>query len=90
MTGGWERADEQWELVESILRPARREDNRGRPWHETLAVPSGVLWTISSGAQWSQMSDEYPLYQTCHRPYQHWIRDGKLFEARYFLARGAF
>jgi len=31
MAGRWELTEEQWMLVEPVLRPARREDNRGRP-----------------------------------------------------------
>jgi transposase len=61
MAGRWELTDEQWELVEPILRPARRVDNRGRPWHDTRAVLNGVLWILGSGAQWSEMSDGMPL-----------------------------
>ena len=67
MAGRWELTDEQWELVEPILRPARREDNRGRPWHDTRAVLNGVLWILGSGAQWAEMPAKYPPYQTCHR-----------------------
>lgn len=87
MAGRWELTDEQWEMVEPILRPSRREDNRGRPWHDTRAVLNGVLWILGSGAQWAEMPAKYPPYQTCHRRFQQWIRDGKLIEALRLLAR---
>jgi len=32
MAERWELTDEQWALVEPVLRPRRRKDNRGRPW----------------------------------------------------------
>ena len=64
MAGRWELTDEQWELVEPILRPGRRKDNRGRPWHDTRAVLNGVLWILGSGAQWSEKPAKYPPYQT--------------------------
>jgi hypothetical protein len=38
MAGRWELTDEQWLIVEPILRASRRADNRGRPWHDTRAV----------------------------------------------------
>jgi len=76
MAGRWELTDEQWELVEPILRPARRENNRGRLWDDTRTVLNGVLWILGSGAQWSEMPPKYPPYQTCHRRFQQWIRDG--------------
>lgn len=44
MAGRWELTDVQWELVEPILCPARRKDNRSRPWHDTRAVLRGVFW----------------------------------------------
>jgi transposase len=62
MAGRWELTDEQWELMEPILRPARREDNRGRPWHDTRAVLNGVLRILGSDAQWAEMPAKYPPY----------------------------
>jgi transposase len=73
--------------VEPILRPSRRQDNRGRPRHDTRAVLHGVLWILGSGAQWSEMPAKYPPYQTCHRCFQQWIRDGKLVGVLRLLAR---
>lgn len=87
MAGRWELTDEQWELVEPVLRPLRRGDNRGRPWHDTRAVLNGVLWILGTGAQWSELPRKYPPYQTCHRRFQQWIRDGKLVETLQLLAR---
>ena len=87
MAGRWELTEEQWVLVEPVLRPARREDNRGRPWHDTRAVLNGVLWVLGTGAQWRELPDKYPPFQTCHRRFQQWIRSGKLEEALRLLAR---
>jgi transposase len=74
-------------LVEPILRPVRREDNRSRPWHDTQSVLNGVLWILGSGAQWAEMPAKYPPYQTCHRRFQRWIRAGKLVEVLRLLAQ---
>jgi transposase len=87
MAGRWEVTDEQWELLEPVLRPARRKDNRGRPWHDTRTVLSGVLWVLGTGAQWAEMPEKYPPYQTCHRRFQTWVRDGKFVQALRLLAR---
>jgi len=87
MSGRWELTEEQWWLVEPVLRPVRREDNRGRPWHDTRAVLNGVLWVLGSGAQWRELPEKYPPFQTCHRRFQQWIRSGKLEEALRLLAR---
>lgn len=74
-------------LLERMLRPARREDNRGCPWHETRAVLNGVLWGLGTGAQWRELPEKYPPFQTCHRRFHQWIRTGKLEEALHLLAR---
>ncbi len=87
MAGRWELTEEQWEMVEPVLRPSRRADNRGRPWHDTRAVLHGVLWVLGTGAQWRELPDKYPPYQTCHRRFQQWVRSGQLEKALKLLAR---
>ena len=87
MAGRWELNDEQWLIVEPVLRATRRADNRGRPWHDTRAVLNGVLWVLGTGAQWRELPEKYPPFQTCHRRFQQWIRSGKLEEALRLLAR---
>ena len=78
MRGRWELSDAQWQLIELILQPKRRSDGRGRPWQETRAVLNGILWILGTGAQWRELPKKYPPYQTCHRRFQHWVREGKL------------
>jgi transposase len=87
MRGRWELTEEQWEKVEPVLRPRRRADGRGRPWHDTRAVLHGVLWVLGTGAQWRELPEKYPPFQTCHRRFQQWVRSGKLEEALRRLAR---
>ena len=82
----WELTDEQCEIVEPILRPSRREDNGGRPWHDTQTVLNGMLWILGSGAQWAEMPARYPPCQTCHRRFQQWVREGRLVEVLRLLA----
>jgi transposase len=78
MRGRWELSDAQWQLIEPLLRPKRRTDGRGRPWRDPRAVLNGILWVLGTGAQWRELSNKYPPYQTCHRRFQRWVREGKL------------
>jgi transposase len=87
MRGRWELSDAHWERVEPVLRPKRRVDGRGRPWRDTRAVLSGVLWILGTGAQWRELPDRYPPFQTCHRRFQQWVRSGKLEKALRLLAK---
>ena len=86
MAGRPELSDEQWEMVEPVLRGGRRADNRGHPWHDTRSVLNGVLWVLGTGAQWRELPEKYSPFQTCHRRFQQWIRSGKLEEALRLLA----
>ena len=70
--------DEQWEVLAPLLAPAVRADGRGRPWRDPRAVLNGVLWILRTGAPWKDLPDRYPPYQTCHRRFQAWVRDGTL------------
>ena len=71
--------NEQWAIIEPILpKLPRRTDGRGRPWKETRAVINGVLWILRTGAPWHDMPDRYPPYQTCHRRFQQWVKDGTM------------
>jgi len=78
MRGRWELSDAQWQLIEPILRPKRRSDGRGRPWRDTRAVLNGILWILGTGAPWRELPKTYLRYQTCHRRFQQWVREGKL------------
>ncbi len=70
--------DAQWAVLEPHFRPTRRADGRGRPWRETRAVLNAVLWVLRTGAPWHDLPNRYPPYQTCHRRFQQWRRDGTL------------
>ena len=69
--------DAQWEMLQDALTDARREDGKGRPPREARAVLNGVLWILRTGAPWKDLPDRYPPYQTCHRRFQHWQKDGR-------------
>ena len=79
MARGEELTDEQWDILAPLIpEPPRREDNRGRPWRGTREVLDGVLWILRSGARWQDLPGRFPPYQTCHRRFQQWSRDGTL------------
>jgi len=69
--------DHQWEIIEPLL-PERdvSTGGRGRPRRPAREVLNGVLWVLRTGAQWSDLPDRYPPYQTCHRRFQSWVGNG--------------
>lgn len=46
--------------------------DEARPWRYAREVFNGVLWILGTGAQWRELPDRYPPYQTCHRRFQQW------------------
>jgi len=78
MPGRWEVSEEQWCLLEPVLRPRQRPDGKGRPAADTRSVLNGVLWILGTGAQWRELPKKYPPYQTCHRRFQQWVLSGQL------------
>jgi transposase len=87
MRGRQELSDAQWKRVERILQPKRRADGRGRPWRDARVVLNGVLWILRTGAQWRELPEKYPPFQTCHRRFQQWVRTGKFEKVLRLLAR---
>ena len=76
----------QWKKLKPLLAPKRRSDGRGRPWRDARAVLNGILWVLRTGAPWHDLPDRYPPYQTCHRRFQQWQRDGTLTRLLHALA----
>src|SRR3977135_1832635 len=77
----------QWKKLKPLLAPKRRPDGRGRPWRDTRAVLNGVLWVLRTGAPWHDLPARDPPYQTCHRRFQQWQRDGTLTRLLHALAQ---
>ena len=48
---------------------------------------NGVLWILGTGAQWRELPERYPPFQTCHRRFQQWVQARKLEKALRLLAR---
>ena len=74
-----ELSDEQWTIIEPLLgEMPRRDDGRGRPWRDNREVINGILWILRTGAPWADLPERFPPYQTCHRRFQTWVKDGTL------------
>jgi len=72
-----ELTDKQWEVIEPILPKSKsKPGKRGRPTVNKRAVFNAIIWILRTGAQWREMPDRYPPYQTCHRYFQRWAQTG--------------
>ena len=71
--------DEQWQVVRPHLPDPEKvgpTEKGGRPWRDPRDVLNGVLWILRTGAPWADLPRRYPPYQTCHRRFQKWEREG--------------
>lgn len=83
--------DEQWTFIAPLLpQPEIREDGRGRPWRDPRDVLNGILWILKTGARWKDLPERYPPYQTCHRRFQDWVKNGVLESVLKKLAEQAW
>ena len=73
-----ELTDEQWSLIEPLFDQPPTIRGRGRPRRSERDVMNGVLWILRSGARWCDLPARFPPYQTCHRRFQQWVKDGTL------------
>jgi transposase len=78
-------SETQWAVLQPLLH-AQRPQKRGRPWQDARAVLNGILWVLRTGAPWHDLPDRYPPYQTCHRRFQQWQREGTLTRLLHALA----
>jgi len=85
--GRWEVSDEHWSVLEPILRRKSRPDGKGRPPRDARTVLNGVVWILGTGAQWRELPNKYPPYQTCHRRFQQWVHSGALAKVLRKLAK---
>ena len=72
-----ELTNEQWRRIEPIIvSTTPSKDPRGRPARDPRKVLNGILWIMRTGAPWKDLPQRYPPYQTCHRRFQQWVRQG--------------
>lgn len=83
-----ELTDEQWAVLEPLIfEVPRRRDGKGRPRRPAREVLNGICWVLRTGAQWADLPERYPPYQTCHRRFQEWASEGVLRRVMEALAQ---
>jgi len=72
-----ELTNEQWNRIEPVISSLTpKKDPRGRRPRDPRDVMNGILWILRTGAPWKDLPQRYPPYQTCHRRFQQWVRQG--------------
>jgi len=60
MRGRGEVSNEEWAVLEPLLRFRQLPDRRGRPPQDSRAVLNAVLWILRTGAPWRELPGKYP------------------------------
>jgi transposase len=71
----YELSNEQWRWLAPLL-PPEHSGRRGRPYVKHRRVLNGILWVLTTGAQWAEMPRRYGSYKTCHGRLLRWKRNG--------------
>src|SRR5215469_4660475 len=65
--------DAQWDHIQPLLPPARRE---GRPRADERRTLEGILYQLRTGCRWQDIPAEYGSGVTCWRRLPQWEADG--------------
>src|ERR1051326_3003431 len=69
--------DIQWQQIKCFIADDPvRADRRGRPWADQRKVLNGILWILRTGAPWKDLPERYGAYQTAHRRFTRWRKEG--------------
>jgi len=68
-------SDEEWALVEPVIRPPRR---RGPLGDEARAVVNALLYMTRTGCQWRYLPRDFPKWNSVAKQYYRWVNRGVL------------
>jgi transposase len=79
--------DQQWDMIRKHF--PEETPIPGKPGPKPTPareILEAVLWILNTGAQWAELPQKFPPYQTVHRRFQAWCRDDTLCDILYDLA----
>lgn len=69
-----ELTDAQWERLQPLLPPQKRQ--RGRPSLDHRTIINGILWISKTGAPWRDMPERYGSWKTVSSRFYRWRSQG--------------
>jgi transposase len=77
--------DDEWLRIGDFIPVQTPSAKGGRPCADNRSCLEGILWIMSTGAQWSELPKTYPGYATCWRRLKKWATLGILTNMRHEL-----
>ena len=68
-------SQKQWALIEPLL-PRQDYKRGGRPRADDKKTIEGIIWVLTTGAQWNELPAKYGAYTTCWRRFRQWKKQG--------------
>ena len=69
--------DREWDLVEPLL--PKSTAKTGRPRRDLRQMLNGILWILSTGAQWRDLPERFGPWETVYGYFRQW-RAGGVFD----------
>ena len=71
--------DQQWDVIRKHFpEETPIPDKPGPKLTPAREILEAVLWILNTGAQWAELPQKFPPYQTVHKWFQAWCRDDTL------------
>lgn len=68
-------SDKQWSVIKPLL-PKQNFSKGGRPRSDDKKTIEGILWVLTTGAQWDEVPIKYSDGKTCWRRFRQWKTQG--------------
>jgi len=68
-------SDKQWNILQPLL-PRQDFSKGGKPRVDDKKTVEGILWILTTGAQWSELPAKYGSSVTCWRRFTQWKKQG--------------
>jgi len=68
-------SDKQWSIIEPLL-PRQNFTKGGKPRSDDKRTVEGILWILTTGAQWNELPPKYGSSVTCWRRFRTWKKQG--------------
>lgn len=68
-------SDKQWSVLQPLL-PKQDYTRGGRPRADDKKTVEGIIWILTTGAQWNEVPAKYGSGRTCWRRFTQWKKQG--------------
>ena len=69
-----EVSDEEWSVLDSVI--PKSAATSGRPARDRREMLNGVLWILSTGAQWRDLPERLGPWETVYTTFRRWRKAG--------------